>query len=126
LLKEILPETFADRVINGEKNLSFSVQSASIVFFEIVHFSSWIVSLPIEETTKILNFIFQKFDENVRKYSLMTKIKIVGGCYEAAGCLFADVHVPASHAKEALICPLLRWDYSIGESRIQPETCNKS
>jgi class 3 adenylate cyclase len=102
MLGSILPSNLVDRIRNGEKNICFQVQSASLVFFDIVEFTPWCGSLPSLTVMSILNALYKKIDELVRKYPTMTKIKIIGDCYEAAGGLFSEVNIPANHATEAV------------------------
>jgi hypothetical protein len=45
LLASILPPSLVKRVQDGEKNISFAVQSASISFIDIVEFTPWCGSL---------------------------------------------------------------------------------
>jgi class 3 adenylate cyclase len=58
--------------------------------------------LPSDKVTSILNALYKHVDQLIHKYPLMTKIKINGCCYEAAGGLFSEVNNPASHATEAV------------------------
>ncbi|KAK8886704.1 hypothetical protein M9Y10_042171 [Tritrichomonas musculus] len=102
LLSSILPASLVPRVQAGEKNISFAVQSATIVFMDIVSFTPWCGSLPAEKVMSTLNLLFMKNDNLVAKYSTMTKIKCIGDCYMAAGGVFAEVNQPALHAKEVV------------------------
>lgn len=102
LLGSILPASLVPRVQAGEKNISFAVQSATIVFMDIVSFTPWCGSLPAEKVMSTLNRLFMKDDNLVAKYSTMTKIKCIGDCYMAAGGIFAEVNQPAVHAKEVV------------------------
>ncbi|KAK8897579.1 hypothetical protein M9Y10_015538 [Tritrichomonas musculus] len=102
LLGSILPASLVPRVQAGEKNISFAVQSATIVFMDIVSFTPWCGSLPAEKVMSTLNLLFMKNDKLVAKYPTMTKIKCIGDCYMAAGGVFADVNQPSVHAKEVV------------------------
>ena len=102
LLGSILPASLVPRVQAGEKNISFAVQSATIVFMDIVSFTPWCGSLPAEKVMATLNLLFMKNDNLVAKYPTMTKIKCIGDCYMAAGGVFAEVNQPAVHAKEVV------------------------
>ncbi|KAK8841721.1 hypothetical protein M9Y10_026666 [Tritrichomonas musculus] len=102
LLGSILPASLVPRVQAGEKNISFAVQSATIVFMDIVSFTPWCGSLPAEKVMSTLNRLFMKDDNLVAKYSTMTKIKCIGDCYMAAGGIFSEVNQPAVHAKEVV------------------------
>ena len=100
LLESILPAKLVRRVQQGEKNISFSVQSASVVFMDIVSFTPWCGSLPANRVMEILNRLYKEFDALVAKYPTITKIKCIGDCYMAAGGIFSEMNQPAVHAKE--------------------------
>jgi class 3 adenylate cyclase len=100
LLESILPSKLVKRVQQGEKNISFSVQSASVVFMDIVSFTPWCGSLPANRVMEILNLLYKEFDALVAKYPTLTKIKCIGDCYMAAAGIFAEINQPAVHAKE--------------------------
>lgn len=102
LLSTILPPSLVSRVQEGEKNISFSVQSASILFSDIVSFTPWCSSLPEETVMSTLNILFKRFDSILDTKKTMTKIKCIGDCYMAAGGIFAEVNQPAVHAKEVV------------------------
>ena len=102
LLSAILPTRLVSRVQNGEKNISFTVQSVSIVFIDIASFSSWGSSLPASTIMKTLNTLFQEFDALVNVHPTMTKVKCIGDCYMAAGGVFAEINQPAIHAKDVV------------------------
>ena len=102
LLSTILPPSLVSRVQEGEKNISFSVQSASILFSDIVSFTPWCGSLPAEKVMSTLNILFKRFDSILDTKPTMTKIKCIGDCYMAAGGIFAEINQPALHAKEVV------------------------
>ncbi|OHT10214.1 Adenylate and Guanylate cyclase catalytic domain containing protein [Tritrichomonas foetus] len=102
LLSSILPANLVERVKNGEKNISFAVQSATIVFMDIVSFTPWCGSLPADKVMMTLNNLFKKFDACASMYRTMTKIKCIGDCYMAAGGVFSEINQPSEHAKEVV------------------------
>ena len=102
LLSTILPPSLVTRVQEGEKNISFSVQSASILFCDIVSFTPWCGSLPAEKVMSTLNILFKRFDSILDTKKTMTKIKCIGDCYMAAGGIFAEINQPAVHAQEVV------------------------
>jgi PAS domain S-box-containing protein len=102
LLSSILPARLVARVQAGEKNISFAVQSATIVFMDIVSFTPWCGSLPAATVMKTLNLLFKEFDALVAVHGTMTKIKCIGDCYMAAGGIFMDVNQPGQHAKDVV------------------------
>ncbi|OHT08894.1 Adenylate and Guanylate cyclase catalytic domain containing protein [Tritrichomonas foetus] len=102
LLGSILPASLVKRVQAGEKNISFAVQTATIVFMDIVSFTPWCGSLPADKVMLTLNALFKKDDVLVAKYPTMTKIKCIGDCYMAAGGVFSEINHPAEHSKEVV------------------------
>jgi class 3 adenylate cyclase len=100
MLASILPPSLVKRVQEGEKNISFAVQSASISFIDIVEFTPWCGSLPASTVMSTLNSLFKKFDECVGKRATLTKIKCIGDCYVSAGGIFSELNQPAVHAKD--------------------------
>ena len=102
LLASILPQNLVPRVQAGETDISFSIQSATIVFMDIVSFTPWCGSLPADKVMSTLNLLFKKFDSNCNNYSTMTKIKCIGDCYMASGGVFSEVNQPAEHAKDVV------------------------
>lgn len=102
LLKMILPPVIVKMIQKGEKNISFSVPSASILFIDIVSFTPWCSSFPAQVIMSTLNKMFAVFDHILSKYPRMVKIKCIGDCYMAAGGIFDEVDEPAEHAKQAI------------------------
>ena len=62
MLATILPPSLVPRVQAGEKNISFSVQSVSVLFLDIVEFTPWRGSNQASYVMKILNQIFKEMD----------------------------------------------------------------
>ena len=100
LLSSILPANLVKRVAAGEKNISFAVQSATILFLDIVEFTPWCASLTAAVVMQTLNRLFRMFDARLAPHETMTKIKCIGDCYMAAGGIFSEINQPAVHAKE--------------------------
>ena len=102
LLASILPPKLVGRVQSGEKDISFEIQSASIIFMDIVEFTPWCASLKADEVMATLNYLFTTFDQNTSKFQTLTRIKCIGDCYMAAGGIFAEVNQPELHARESV------------------------
>jgi class 3 adenylate cyclase len=83
MLASIIPSNLLQRVKEGEKNISFSVQSASVFFLDIVEFTPWCGSHPANIVMNALNRIFVELDRGLSKHPSLTKIKCIGdfGCY---------------------------------------------
>ncbi|OHT15047.1 Adenylate and Guanylate cyclase catalytic domain containing protein [Tritrichomonas foetus] len=102
LLASILPAKLVPRVQAGEKNISFAVQTATIVFMDIVSFTPWCGSIPAATVMKTLNLLFKEYDTLLAVQPSMTKIKCIGDCYMAAGGIFMEINQPSIHAKEVV------------------------
>ncbi|EAY19029.1 Adenylate and Guanylate cyclase catalytic domain containing protein [Trichomonas vaginalis G3] len=102
MLASILPPMLVPRVQAGEKNISFSVQSATVLFLDVVEFTPWCGSHDAQYVMRMLNIMFKEFDAITNAHKTMTKIKCIGDCYMAACGIFDEVNQPAVHAKEVV------------------------
>lgn len=102
LLLMILPPIIVNKLQSGEKNISFSVKSASIMFVDIVSFTPWCGSNTADYVMATLNRLFLEFDRILKKYDRMTKIKCIGDCYMCAGGIFDEINQPAEHTKQTV------------------------
>ncbi|EAY03761.1 Adenylate and Guanylate cyclase catalytic domain containing protein [Trichomonas vaginalis G3] len=102
MLASILPPMLVPRVQAGEKNISFSVQSATVLFLDVVEFTPWCGSHDAQYVMRMLNIMFKEFDAITNAHKTMTKIKCIGDCHMAAGGIFDEVNQPAVHAKEVV------------------------
>jgi len=102
MLASILPASLVPKVQAGETNISFAVQTASILFIDIVEFTPWCSSNSSSRVMSVLNTIFREFDSLLPMFPTMTKIKCIGDCYMAAGGIFCETNQPAKHAKETV------------------------
>jgi class 3 adenylate cyclase len=102
LLRSILPPSLVGRVQAGEKNISFAVSSATIIFMDIVSFTPWCGASTADKVMMTLNNLFRRFDSNCSNYSTVTRIKCIGDCYMAAGGVFSEINQPAEHAKQVV------------------------
>ena len=100
LLASILPPDLVGRVQAGEKNISFAVQSSSILFMDIVEFTPWCASGTAQYVMSTLNLLYKYFDADLSIFKTLTKIKCIGDCYMAAGGIFTELNQPAVHSRE--------------------------
>ncbi|OHS96879.1 Adenylate and Guanylate cyclase catalytic domain containing protein [Tritrichomonas foetus] len=98
LLYQILPRDIVFRLNQGEKDISFNVPCATIMFIDIVKFSDYSASLAAQDIMHNLSVIFGSFDHSITKYKLLIKIKLIGDVYMCAGGLFNHDEHPSSHA----------------------------
>jgi len=103
LLTMILPLSIAERIQNGEKNISFTVKSVSVMFIDIVSFTPWCGSLPADVVMRTLNRLYLEYDRIIAKYDHLMKIKLIGDCYMLAGGVFDVINIPQIHAKQGLM-----------------------
>lgn len=102
LLYQILPRDIVTRLNRGETDINFTVPSATIIFIDIVKFSNYASTLTPAEIMEHLSIIFAKFDAAIAKFNLLTKIKLIGDVYMAAGGLFTPEENPQNHAVQMI------------------------
>jgi PAS domain S-box-containing protein len=100
LLYQILPRSIVTRLNAGEKDISFSIPSATVSFIDIVKFSEFASSLTPQEIMGNLSLVFSGFDEKIIQYDRLLKIKLIGDVYMSAGGLFDPEKPPTTHAEQ--------------------------
>ncbi|KAK8890252.1 hypothetical protein M9Y10_035024 [Tritrichomonas musculus] len=100
LLYQILPRSIVIRLNQGEKDISFSVPSATIMFIDIAKFSDYAATLTPQEIMGNLSSIMGGYDDAITKYDMLLKIKLIGDVYMCAGGLFNPDDPPVSHAEQ--------------------------
>jgi class 3 adenylate cyclase len=95
LLYGALPKSVADRMIRGEKITGDHYDSASVIFLDIVGFTSISDKIPPGHVVHLLSQIFSNLDE-LCKGHCVTKIKTIGDSYMAVA------GVPEAHDDHAL------------------------
>ena len=103
LLLNILPAAVADRLKRGEREIADSFPEASVLFADLVGFSSFAAGLPPAHVVERLNTTFSAFDQAVGDLGL-EKVKTIGDCYMAVG----GVPVPQADHVEAIADLALR------------------
>ncbi len=86
LLLNILPETIADRLKQGQSNIADGFAEVTILFADIVGFTEISSRTSPQELVELLNKIFSAFDHLTDRYGL-EKIKTIGDSYMVAGGL---------------------------------------
>lgn len=82
ILHNILPNTIADRILDGEKNIVDHADDISIFFCDIADFTAMTSDMKPKELIKDLNTLFTEFDKIARKHKV-EKIKTIGDSYMA-------------------------------------------
>lgn len=83
LLLNILPSAVAERLKKGEKIIADEYPQASILFCDIVDFTSMMVKIGTSKMFDILGHLFDELDDLAQKYGV-EKIKTIGDSYMAA------------------------------------------
>ncbi len=86
LLLNILPSTVAERLKHGETVIADRVETASILFSDLVGFTTLSAGLSADRLVVILNDLFSRFDDLTEFYGV-EKIKTIGDAYMAVAGL---------------------------------------
>ncbi|MCW6049939.1 DUF3365 domain-containing protein [Lyngbya sp. CCAP 1446/10] len=86
LLLNILPESIAARLKDGQSSIADGFAEVTILFADIVGFTVLSAQISPEELLVFLNEIFSSFDALTEKYGL-EKIKTIGDAYMVVGGL---------------------------------------
>ena len=84
LLLNILPQSIAERFKNDQSYLAEEYKSVTVLFADIVSFTSLSEKLKPDVLVKFLNKIFSEFDYIAELYGL-EKIKTIGNAFMVAG-----------------------------------------
>ncbi len=82
LLHRVLPESIANRMIDGEENISDFFPSVSILFADIQGFTAISANMKAIDVVRFLNFVFGEFDRIIKLHGC-EKIKTIGDGYMA-------------------------------------------
>jgi class 3 adenylate cyclase len=102
LLVSILPRSIAERLKASTQPIADHVDSASIVFADVVGFTPMSERLPPVQVVGMLDELFSRFDALCERHGL-EKIKTIGDCYMAAAGV-PDPH--PDHARRAALLAL--------------------
>ena len=102
ILRNILPDSVTDRLVKGENPIADHFETASVLFMDLVGFTTLASIAPPKQLVYLLDAIFQKADEVVEQYGL-EKIKTIGDGYLAV----ANVTSPlVEHQKATALAAL--------------------
>ncbi|MBL8003579.1 MAG: adenylate/guanylate cyclase domain-containing protein, partial [Candidatus Kapabacteria bacterium] len=82
ILRNILPDSVTDRLVKGENPIADHFETASVLFMDLVGFTTLASIAPPKQLVYLLDAIFQKADEVVEQFGL-EKIKTIGDGYLA-------------------------------------------
>ena len=94
LLLNVLPKPIADRMQAGEQHIAEHFGDVSVVFIDIVDFTTLSAKVPPGELVTLLDAIFSDFDALAERFGL-EKIKTIGDAYMAV------CGVPVRHSEHA-------------------------
>ena len=86
LLLNVLPRSISSRLLAGERTIADEYPAVSVLFADIVGFTSLTSRLPADDVVGVLGRLFARFDELCAARDL-EKIKTIGDAYMAAGGL---------------------------------------
>src|SRR5204863_1732659 len=86
LLLNVLPEPIVERLKEKPGTVADSFPEVTVLFADIVDFTSLAARLSAEGTVTLLNEVFSSFDALVEKHGL-AKIKTIGAAYMVGGGL---------------------------------------
>lgn len=89
LLLNILPTSIAERLKKGETVIADSIKQSSVLFTDLVGFTTLSAGMPADRLVVILNDLFSRFDELTASHGV-EKIKTIGDAYMAV----AGIPVP--------------------------------
>jgi guanylate cyclase len=88
LLHASLPEPVITRMGNGEQNITFDVPAASVMFLSLGNLN--LAQSTPQDIMTALARIFQTYDDILKGFESLTKIKIFAESYICASGLFAE------------------------------------
>ncbi|MDB6167150.1 MAG: cya [Verrucomicrobia bacterium] len=86
LLLNVLPASIARRLKEGEETIAERYDDVTVLFADLVDFTSLVGRTDPDELVALLNDLFSRFDRIASRQRL-EKIKTVGDCYLAVGGL---------------------------------------
>ena len=86
LLLNVLPESIAFRLKQGERTIAERFNGVTVLFADVVDFSSFASRTDPEDIVSLLNDLFSRFDQLAARYGL-EKIKTIGDSYLVVGGL---------------------------------------
>jgi len=114
LLRGLLPESIARRLIAGESRIADVHQHVCVLFADIVGFTSMADDIPAAELIDLLGEIFTLFDEIVTHHGLI-RIKTIGDAY------MAIANAPDPHADPIMSTATCALDMQRTLAAVRPD-----
>ncbi|OHT03469.1 Adenylate and Guanylate cyclase catalytic domain containing protein [Tritrichomonas foetus] len=96
LVASLMPESIVKRLNDGETDISFEVQKATILFASVYKWNEVIANKTAVQVVAFLNKLFSAYDEELANFPAITKLKTIGHIYMIASGLFTDSSVNSS------------------------------
>ncbi len=115
LLLNVLPAPIADRLKAGESLIVDKFEHVSVLFADIVGFTTMSAHKPPEELVSLLNELFSLFDKLAEKHGL-EKIKTIGDAYMVVAGIpqpMADSAIAIAHMALDMIEAVKPYDLGI-------------
>ncbi|OHT12958.1 guanylate cyclase [Tritrichomonas foetus] len=93
LVSSLLPPSIIRRMNDDETDISFEVQSATVMFTSVSNWSDLIRDMDAKGVMKFLNILYSEYDKELKEFPQITKIKIIGHIYMVVAGLFNDSSV---------------------------------
>ncbi|MEN9213690.1 MAG: adenylate/guanylate cyclase domain-containing protein [Gloeomargarita sp. DG02_4_bins_56] len=84
LLLNILPKPVAERLKHGQQVIADHFPAVTVLFADIVDFTSLAARMPAQDVVALLNAVFSRFDWLAEQHGL-EKIKTIGDAYMVGG-----------------------------------------
>ena len=97
LLLNVLPEAVANRLKLGQATIADSFSEVTVLFADIVDFTSLSARISAEQLVQMLNEVFSVFDQLAEKHGL-EKIKTIGDAY----MIVSGLNSPSPNQVEAV------------------------
>jgi class 3 adenylate cyclase len=97
MLRNFLPDRIMNRLREGERSIAEAVGEATVLFADVVGFTSLTHRMAPGHVVEILGDIFTRFDE-IADRKVVEKVKTIGDCYMAV----AGVRSPSPRSAEAM------------------------
>ncbi len=109
LLLNILPKEIVEKLKEGHHTIADQYEEASILFADVVNFTTLSTTMTPSKLVELLNEVFSKFDALSEKYEL-EKIKTIGDCYMVAAGVPRPCH---DHALKLTAMAVEMRDYVV-------------
>ena len=90
LIASLLPPVIIQRMNEGEKDISFEVQTATVCFTSVCNWNQVIEDMNAVEVVKFLNVLYSEYDKELKNFPEITKLKTIGHIYMIAAGLFSE------------------------------------